>query len=400
MALYEDRQGDLWVGTFGGGLARIAGDSGAVIRYPFGERRRTQRSARQRDCRGCTRQSVDRHGGRRSESARSQDRALSSLPPQRSRSEQSQRRRDLRAARRSARRSVDRHGRRRSRPHDRQLRGAGCGALREPVGRRRHDAAGRVRRRIRYRRPPVAQHEQRPDALRSAHAHRQDLPRGARSAGRRFQLRRSLSRPRRHAVLRRQQRLQRVCAERRDQGCAAAARRADFGRQAQSAVADAGAGQGARSRLQRQAADVRVLGAGLHVARQQPLLVSARRLRRRLDRREQGAARDLHEPGRGRVHVQSARSERGRRLESGRHRDSRARRGGTLEYAGRASPVCGARDPPDRLRLAQAAAQARACASLQSRAGTHRARAHARAAKSAISSCRSSVARRATSSRA
>ena len=46
MALYEDRQGDLWVGTFGGGLARIAGDSGAVIRYPFGSADRAHSAIR------------------------------------------------------------------------------------------------------------------------------------------------------------------------------------------------------------------------------------------------------------------------------------------------------------------------------------------------------------------
>ena len=171
MALYEDRQGDLWVGTFGGGLARIDGDSGTSIRYPFGSDADAlsdpRASAIAEDARGnlwigtaggglnlLDRKTGRFHHYRRNDKIR-----------------QPQRRHDLCAARRSARRSVDRHGRRRSRPHDRQLRGAGCGALREPVGRRRHDAAGRVRHRIRHRRPPVAQHEQRPDALRSAHAH-------------------------------------------------------------------------------------------------------------------------------------------------------------------------------------------------------------------------------------
>ncbi len=34
MCLYEDRDGDMWVGTFGGGMARIERESGDLIRYP------------------------------------------------------------------------------------------------------------------------------------------------------------------------------------------------------------------------------------------------------------------------------------------------------------------------------------------------------------------------------
>ena len=242
MALYEDRQGDLWVGTFGGGLARIAGDSGAVIRYPFGGADASalsdpRASAIAEDARGNLwigtagggLNLLDRKTGRFHRYRRN-DRG----------SEQSQRRRDLCIARRPARRPVDRHGGRRPRSHGRQLGGAGRGALREPDGRRRHDAPGGVRHRVGHRWPPVAQHEQRPHALRSARAHDQVLPRGARPAGRRLQLQRSLSRPRRHAVLRRQQRLQRVRAEGGDEGSAAAARRADLGRQAQSTAPVAG----------------------------------------------------------------------------------------------------------------------------------------------------------------
>ena len=73
----------------------------------------------------------------------------------------------------------------RPRLHGQALRGPGGRALREPVGLRGHDAAGRVRGRVGCRRPAVAQHEQRPDRSIRARA-RASLPRSARSAGRRF----------------------------------------------------------------------------------------------------------------------------------------------------------------------------------------------------------------------
>ncbi len=36
MTLYQDRLGNIWVGTFGGGIASIAAGSGRLTRYPFG----------------------------------------------------------------------------------------------------------------------------------------------------------------------------------------------------------------------------------------------------------------------------------------------------------------------------------------------------------------------------
>ena len=253
MALYEDRQGDLWVGTFGGGLARIAGDSGAVIRYPFGGADALsdpRASAIAEDARGNLwigtagggLNLLDRQTGRFHHYRRN-DRDPNSLSD------------DAIYAL-----HVDRHG-------DLWIGTAG-GGLDRMIGSSEAPDAVRFENQsgvAGMTRQVVYGVESDIDGRLWLSTNNgltrfdprtrtsQDLPRGARSAGRRFQLRRSLSRPRRHAVLRRQQRLQRVCAERRDQGCAAAARGADLGRQAQSAVADAGAGQGARSRLQRQA---------------------------------------------------------------------------------------------------------------------------------------------------
>ena len=126
MSLYEDRGGDLWVGTFGGGLARIERGNRATHSLSSRQRRRqrAQQSACERHRRRPARQSLDRHDRRRSQPARPAHRPLPSLSPQRPRSEQPERRHDLRTARGCSRHRVGRHGRRRPRPRDRQLRSA------------------------------------------------------------------------------------------------------------------------------------------------------------------------------------------------------------------------------------------------------------------------------------
>ncbi len=99
---------------------------------------------------------------------------------------------------------------------------------------------------------------------------------------------------------------------------AAAARGADHSSEAQSKHCAAGAARSepaAGAGLRRQAGDLGLRRPRFHFAREQSLLLSARRLRQRLGRCRFAASGDLHQSGRGRLRVQSARRQCRRRLE-------------------------------------------------------------------------------------
>ncbi len=70
MSLYEDRLGTLWVGTFRGGLASIDRATDKITRYPFGLTTANSLSSSKASAivEDCARQSVDRHPRRRPQS--------------------------------------------------------------------------------------------------------------------------------------------------------------------------------------------------------------------------------------------------------------------------------------------------------------------------------------------
>ena len=260
MSLYEDRRGVLWVGTFGGGLASIDQLSGKVTRYPYGGTGPSSLSSPRASAivedaignlwigtEGGGLNLLDRKTGRfytivatiaiaavsatiRYTRCTWTTTASCGWAPREAASTASS------AARRSP---------------------APCVSKINPAS--VPYESGCVRHRVGPGRPALAEHQQRPGALRSAFAFDQVVSPGARTAGRGIQFQRPLSERRRHAVLRGQQRLQRFLSGTAHRERLPAAGGPDLGGQAQSspgAQEFPAPGSAAVAGLRRQARDL------------------------------------------------------------------------------------------------------------------------------------------------